>query len=292
MGLGQVLAVGSFPLEQIRNGIEPESVEAEVQPEAQDVEHGIADVGVVVVEVGLVGEEAMPVVGAGSRVIGPVGDLGVSEDDPGVLVALVGIGPHVPIALGIVRARARLLKPGVIAGGVVHDQVGDHPYPPRMRGLDQLAYVVDGAVVGMDLGEVRDVVAPVAQGRLVERQQPDAVDSEPLQVVELVGQPAEVARAVAVGVEEAADVDLVEDRSLEPQRLGLEPLPRLGLSGLGGLGVVVRAVARALGSARQQMSEGGGSDASLALDLEHVRLPDARGETDEVVPDPPLEVLV
>ena len=36
--------------------------------------------------------------------------------------------------------------------------------------------------------------------------------------------PAEVARAVAVGVEEAADVDLVEDRGLEPQRLLLEPV--------------------------------------------------------------------
>ena len=47
---------------------------------------------------------------------------------------------------------------------------------------------------------------------------------EPLQVVELLGQPAEVARAVAVAVEEAADVDLVEDGRLEPQRLGLEPV--------------------------------------------------------------------
>ena len=96
-----------------------------------------------------------------------------------------------------------------------------------MRGVDQLLDVVDGPVVGVDLGEVGDVVAAVAQRRLVERQQPDAVDPEPLQVVELLGQPAEVARAVAVGVEEAADVDLVEDRALEPQRLGLEPLARL-----------------------------------------------------------------
>ena len=75
--------------------------------------------------------------------------------------------------------------------------------------------------------EVGDVVAAVAQRRPVERQQPDAVDPQPLEVVELLGQAAEVARAVAVGVEEAADVDLVEHRALEPQRLGLEPLAGL-----------------------------------------------------------------
>ena len=59
-----------------------------------------------------------------------------------------------------------------------------------------------------------DVVAAVAQRRRVHRQQPDAVDAEPLEVVELLDQPAEVARAVVVAVEEAADVDLVEDGRL------------------------------------------------------------------------------
>src|SRR5439155_26956859 len=75
-----------------------------------------------------------------------------------------------------------------------------------------------------DRVEVGDVVAAVAQGRGVHRQQPEAVDAEPRQVVELVGQPDEVAGAVVVAVEEAAQVDLVEDRALEPQRVALEPV--------------------------------------------------------------------
>src|SRR5919198_2436066 len=83
----------------------------------------------------------------------------------------------------------------------------------------------------MHLLEAGDVVAAVAQRRLVERQEPDAVHAEPLQVVELLGEPAEVARAVAVGVVEAADVDLVEDGRLEPERLGLEPRAGLGPDG-------------------------------------------------------------
>ena len=57
-------------------------------------------VGVVVVQVRLVGEEAVPVVRRGRRVPGPVRRLGVGEDDARVLVALVGVAPDVEVALG------------------------------------------------------------------------------------------------------------------------------------------------------------------------------------------------
>ena len=65
MRLGQVLAVGALALVEVGHGVEAEAVQPEVQPEAQDVEHRLLDLGVVVVEVGLVGEEAVPEVGAG-----------------------------------------------------------------------------------------------------------------------------------------------------------------------------------------------------------------------------------
>ena len=78
----EVLAVRALALVEVGHGVEAKAVEAEVQPEAQDVEHRLADLGVVVVEVGLVMEEAMPVVGAGLLVPRPVRRLGVDEDDP------------------------------------------------------------------------------------------------------------------------------------------------------------------------------------------------------------------
>ena len=62
MGLGQVLAVGAVALEQVGHGVEPEPVEAQLEPEPHHVEHGLGHLGVVVVEVGLVVEEAVPVV--------------------------------------------------------------------------------------------------------------------------------------------------------------------------------------------------------------------------------------
>ena len=53
------------------------------------------------------------------------------------------------------------------------------------------------AVGGVDRSIVGDVVAVVAQRRRVERQQPDRVDAERLDVFEVLGQPAEVARILA-----------------------------------------------------------------------------------------------
>jgi hypothetical protein len=119
----------------------------------------------------------------------------------------------------------------VVGGGVVYDQVGDHPHSTLVCCLDEGPEVLDVAIVGVDRLVVGDVVAAVAQRARVHRQQPDAVDPEPLEVVELLDQAAEVAGAVVVAVEEPAQVNLIEDGGLEPERVRLEPVP--GLLGAG-----------------------------------------------------------
>ncbi len=171
---------------------------------------------VVVVEVGLVAEEPVPEELPAHRVVGPVGLLGVHEDDPGERVLLVGVAPHVVVGVGPVGVAARLLEPGVRVGGVVHHQVGDDPDAALVRRVEQRDEVLDRAELRQHLVEVADVVAAVAQRRVVERRQPQAVDAEPLQVVQLLDQPAQVALPVAVRVVERPDQHLVEDGALEP----------------------------------------------------------------------------
>ena len=168
-------------------------------------------------------EEAVPEVLLADRVPGPVRRLGVDEDDPRVLVELVGVGPDVEVAVGTLRVLAAGLEPRVLVGGVVHDEVDDHPDAARVRRVEEVVEVLDGADLGEDVGVVGDVVAAVAQGRGEERRDPQAVDAEPLEVVELLDQALEVADAVAVAVLEGADQHLVEDGGLEPVRRGPEP---------------------------------------------------------------------
>ncbi len=224
VGRGQVLPVGAVGLEQVRHGVEAEAVEAHAQPVVDDVEHRRPDLGVGVVQVGLVAVEAVPVELAAGAVPGPVARLGVHEDDPRLGPPALVVAPHVPVGLRVVLAGARLLEPGVLVRRVVHDQVRDDPDAALVRLLDQGHRVVHGPVVGMDLEEVGDVVAAVAQRGGVERQQPEAVDAQPLQVVQLGSQPAQVAVAVRGGVEEAAHEHLVDHRTSVPLRIGVASL--------------------------------------------------------------------
>ncbi len=216
VGLGQVLAVGAFPLEQIGHGVQPEAVDSEVEPEPQDIEHRVLDGRIVVVQVRLVGEEPVPVELPAHRIVGPVRLLGVDEDDPGVGVHVAGVAPHVEVAVRPVRVPARLLEPGMGVRSVVHHEVGDDADASPVGGIDQRDEVLDSAELRQHLVEVADVVAAVAQRRVVERRQPQAVHAKPFQVIELVDQTAKVARSVGAAVVERPHQHLVEHGTLEP----------------------------------------------------------------------------
>jgi hypothetical protein len=109
----------------------------------------------------------------------------------------------------------------VRVAGVVHDEVDDHPDAALVCLGDEVPEVVDGAALGEDRGVVGHVVPAVAQGRGEERRHPEAVDPEPLEVVQLLHQASEVTRAVRVGVTERPDEHLVEQGGLEPVGLTL-----------------------------------------------------------------------
>ena len=70
--LRQVLARRPFALVEIRDRVEAEGVDAHVHPEVEDLDERVVDGGIVEIEVGLMGEEAVPVIRLGHRVPRPV----------------------------------------------------------------------------------------------------------------------------------------------------------------------------------------------------------------------------
>ena len=218
MRLGQVFAVGAFPLEQVRDRVQPQAVHAHVQPEVEHLEHGFLHRRIVEVQVGLVVEKPVPVVGVGDRVPRPVRRLEVLEDDPRVAVFVRRVAPDVEVAFnGTGRGAAGALEPGVLIAGVVDDQFRDDPQTARVRFLQEGLKIVQRAVAGVDIVIVRDVVAVVAQRTGIEGQQPDRRDAETLQIVELADESAEVADAIPVAVGERLDVGLIDDRVFVPE---------------------------------------------------------------------------
>ena len=181
MRLGQVLADRAFALDQVGHGVEAQAVDAAIEPEAHHADHRFEHRRVVEVQVRLMVEEAMPVVGLRGVVPAPVRRLGVGEDDPDAVVLPVGLAPDVEVALGRAgRRAARRLEPRMLVRGVVDDQLGDDADAAAVRLLDEAIEVRERAVARMDVLVVRDVVAVVAQRRRIEGQQPQRVDAEAL----------------------------------------------------------------------------------------------------------------
>ena len=164
MGLGQVLVAGALAHAQIGDRVEPQRVDAAIEPEPQHVDHRVDHRRIVVVEIGLVREEAVPVVLAGDRIPRPVRLLGVGEDDARLGELLVAVAPDVEVALGRSRRRVpRALEPGMLVGGVVDDQLDQDLDAAGVRGVDEGGEVGERAVAGMDVAIVGDVIAVVAQ---------------------------------------------------------------------------------------------------------------------------------
>jgi hypothetical protein len=91
---------------------------------------------------------------------------------------------------------------------VVWNEVEEDPDALRTRLAHELVERAEIAEVRVDASVVRHVVAPVEVRGGVDRRQPDAIDPEPSQVIQMLDDPAEVADPVTVGVREGSNVDL------------------------------------------------------------------------------------
>ena len=100
----------------------------QIEPELHHVDHRVDDGRVVEVEVGLVGEEAVPVVLAWRPGRSVQFDFSVSVKMMRVSGNFcVGVAPDVEVALRRAGGRVpRALEPRMLVRGVVDDQLGDH----------------------------------------------------------------------------------------------------------------------------------------------------------------------
>ncbi len=201
---------GPGPLQHHGDGVHPEARDAHPQPERDDAVQLVAHPRVVEREVGLVRVEGVPVELLRLVVPRPRLRLDVGEHRLDVVVRLVG--PDVVVAVGRPAVVPRLLEPAVLVGGVLGDQLDQQVQTEVLRRLEQVSHVGQVAQARVDGEVVADVVAAVAEGRGVEGQHPHARGAEPAQVVQPLGDAAQVAPAVFVRVGEEAGIELIDDR--------------------------------------------------------------------------------
>ena len=116
----------------------------------------------------------------------------------------------VVVAVFIVLRRLGGEEPGVVLARVVQHVVQVNLDVPVVRLRQQAVQVGQRAQARVDGGVVRHVIAVVGHGG-VDGREPQGADAQLLQVVQLVGQAAQVAPAVAVAVCKGVDQQLVGD---------------------------------------------------------------------------------
>ncbi len=205
-------------LDQTVGHIDPEAVDAQVQPEAQDRAELVLDGGVVPVEVGLFGGEEVEV----PLAVGDPGPGGAAEEGlPVVGRLLTVLAPALAEVEALAQYRTRALgecaaEPFVLIGAVVGDEVDDDPQVQPVRLADDGLGVVQGAEHRVDGPVVGDVVPGVGLRRGVEGAEPDGVHAQVAQVRQPAADACQVPHAVAVAVGEAARIDLVDHRVAPP----------------------------------------------------------------------------
>ena len=229
MGVGeavQLRLVHAGGLDHERHGIHPEARDAQLQPEAHRLDDLVTDARIGDIEVGLGPVETVQIPLGGLLVVLPDAVLLVGE---GHLLAgvrrLLG-APDIEVAVRRSLTRSRRPEPRVLVGGVVDDQVDDHPHPAVTGGPDHLDEVPGTAQARVNAVVVGDVVAIVAVRRRMERHQPQAGHPQLGEVVEALDQAREVAHPIVVPIHKRLHVQAVNDRRLPPQVTGVtDPHP-------------------------------------------------------------------
>ena len=107
---------------------------------------------------------------------------------------------------------------------VIDHQLRDDAQPALVRRGEERLEIGERAIVRINIVVIRDVVAIIAQGGGIKREQPDRGHAKILEIIELADQAPEIAHSVAGAVLESLYVQLVDDRVFVPKRIGSEQI--------------------------------------------------------------------
>ncbi len=173
MRLWQILAARVFSFVKVRDSVKTKSIYAQAEPEIAYFLHGIMHRRVIKVQVRLMRIKAMPIIRFRHRVPCPVRCFEVFENDSRILVFFRGVTPHIEVFIGEIVAgdagarggysTARLLKPRILIGSVIDDQLRNDAQISRMRRVKERTEIVESAEIWIDVEVIGDVVSVIPQ---------------------------------------------------------------------------------------------------------------------------------
>ena len=104
----------------------------------------------------------------------------------------------------------------MLIGRVVQDEVGDDADIALLGLRNQAVEIGHRAVLRVDSPVVRNVIPEIDLWRGIERRDPDGVDAEFLEIIQMLGDAIQVADSVSVCICEAAGINFVNYGALPP----------------------------------------------------------------------------
>ena len=192
-----------------------EAVNTEIEPELEDLLDLCSDKRIVHVEIRLLDGKQMQIIFLPQIV--PLPCLALKMTVPVVRQFSVRLCGPPDIIIGIrLDAPPGFLEPFMLVARVIDDQIHDKLHPALVQAVQNSPECLHAAVFRCNVHVIRNIIAAVRAGRRIERREPDAVNAELLQIVELLQYPPQIADPVAVSVAEAPGPDLIKNHVLKP----------------------------------------------------------------------------
>ena len=198
-----------------RDDILAEAVDAEIEPEFEDLFDLCSDKRIVHVQVRLLDSEQMQIIFL-PQVI-PLPRLAFKVAVPVVRQLSVRLcGPPDIIIRIRLNAPPGFLEPFVLVARMIDNQIHNELHAALVKPLQNGPERLHAAIFRRNVRVIRNIIAAVRTGRRIERREPDAVDAELLQIIQLFQYPPQIADPVAVAVAEAPGPDLIKNLVLIP----------------------------------------------------------------------------
>ena len=213
--LGRVVAEPGVVETEV-DRVQAQAVHAPVQPEADVVQRGRAHGRMVEIEVGLRGQEVVQEILTPARLPLPCDTAEDGEPIVRGTAVRFGVGPDIPVGLRVDAALPAFLEPCMIDRSVAEHLVDHHFQVQPVCCRQQLVEISQRPEQWIDIAVIGDVITEIRHRRLEEGRYPDGVDTQAHDVIEPGQDARQIADAIAIGIKEAAQVDLIDHRAAPP----------------------------------------------------------------------------
>ena len=130
--------------------------------------------------------------------------------------ALHAVPPYVIIVIWVIFSFQRFLEPEMLVGGMIEHKIHDDADVVLFRFRNQAVHVVEAAEDRVDILIIGDIVTVIFLRGTVNRGEPDGVDAQVLQIVQMFDDTRNITDTVSVGILKSLRVDLIDDCFFPP----------------------------------------------------------------------------